>query len=247
MTLIDYFDRVSIIHLPEREDRYRALGRELRRLGIDIGGPKVEIPYAPRPADAHGYASRGVYGSFLSHYDILKRARADGIETVWVLEDDAIFSRRLARDQERFVDFLRRTPWDFCYFGHTLSHELHGQPRGLIPYSGSFDWAHCYAVHARVLPRLLAYLDETTLNPPEHPRGGRMYIDAAYTYFRGHNPDVVSLVANPVLSLQKGCTSSLVGGYWYDRLRLTRPFVALARAARDECWRRTGLVLKPVR
>ena len=52
---------------------------------------------------------------------------------------------------------------------------------------------------------------------------------------------MVSRVANPVLSLQMGCYSSHVGGYWYDQSAVTRPLVSLARSARDELWRRTGL------
>ena len=40
MNLYDYFDRISIIHLPERKDRYDALSKELRKPGIDIQGPK---------------------------------------------------------------------------------------------------------------------------------------------------------------------------------------------------------------
>lgn len=63
MKFIDYFDRISIIHLPERTDRYQALERELK--SIDIKHPKVRIPFAPRPDDAYGFTSKGVYGSFL--------------------------------------------------------------------------------------------------------------------------------------------------------------------------------------
>ncbi|MGE3819218.1 MAG: glycosyltransferase family 25 protein, partial [Isosphaeraceae bacterium] len=239
MKLIEYFDRACVIHLPERTDRYEALQRELRPLGMSLTDPKVRIPFAPRPDDAHGYTSRGVFGSFLSHYNILKEALADGIQSVWVLEDDAIFSRKMVRDQERLVETLRANPWDLCFFGHSLTTELEGVPKGLVHHGAPFRWAHCYAVHARILPRLIAYLDETMARPVGHPEGGKVYIDAAYSLFRKLNPDVVSLVANPVLSLQKGCYSSLGGGHWYDRSRVTRPLVSVARSARDELWRRT--------
>lgn len=241
MKLIEYFDRVCIVHLPEAVDRFRALERELRLLDVDIHDPKIRVPFAPRPEDANGYPSRGYYGGFLSHYGILKEAMQDGIETVWILEDDAIFSRRMAREQARIVDALRRTPWDFCFFGHSLSHELAGLEKGLVHSSAPFIWAHCYAVHARVLPRLLDYLERTMSNPPGHPEGGRVGVEAAYNLFRKFNPDIVSLMANPVLSLQKGGISSLAGSHWYDRNRAAIPFVSMARAARDELWRRTGL------
>ena len=44
MRFIDYFDRISIIHLPERTDRYEALECELKCIDIDIKHPKVRNP-----------------------------------------------------------------------------------------------------------------------------------------------------------------------------------------------------------
>ncbi len=240
MTLIDYFDRIAIIHLKERKDRYRALVGELRRMGIEITHRKVCIPDAPMPPEANGFPNKGVYGSFLSHLEILTSAQRDNLTSVWVLEDDAIFSHRFAREQQKIAKFLAQGNWDICYFGHSLTKELDSLEVGLPRYSGAFYWAHCYAVHARILPRLTEYLEETRQRPRGDPRGGKMYIDAAYTLFRKLNPDVLTLVGNPVLSLQRGSPSSLASGHWYDRYSLTRPAIELARVVRDECWRRTG-------
>lgn len=164
----------------------------------------------------------------------------DGVESVWILEDDAIFRSNFAANQEEVAAYLSGNDWDFCYIGHTLASELANLAHGLIPFSGPFFWAHCYAVHRRVLPRLVDYLEETLINPPGHPRGGKVYIDAAYTLFRRLYPDVITLVSNPVLSVQRGSPSSLVNGRWYDHYTLTRPLVAICRKMRDEVWRRTG-------
>ena len=240
MSLLDYFGRISIIHLKEREDRYRALVGELRRMGIKITHNKVCIPDAPKPAETGGFLNKGVYGNFLSHLEILQSARRDNLQSVWVLEDDAIFSRRFVREQFRIADFLARSEWDICYFGHALTKELDSLEIGLPRFSGPFRWAHCYAVHARILPRLVEYFEETLHRPPGHPSGGKLYSDAAHTLFRHFNPDVVTLVANPVLSVQRGSPSSLAHGHWYDRHPLARPAVIFARAMRDECWRWTG-------
>lgn len=241
MSLLEYFDRISIIHLKEREDRYGALVSELRRMGIGIMHTKVCIPEAPKPPDANGFPSKGIYGNFLSHLEILKSAQSDNLQTVWVLEDDAIFSRRFVREKSKIAEFLARSEWDICYFGHTLTHELGALEVGLPRYSGAFYWAHCYAVHARVLSRLIGYFEETLHRPPGDPRGAKMYVDAAHTLFRKFNPDVVTLVANPVLSVQRGSPSSLAGGRWYDRYAAARPVVKAARVLRDVCWRWTGL------
>jgi glycosyl transferase, family 25 len=243
MTLVDYFDRTCIINLPERPDRLRVIRKELRRCGGDDHPEKVQVPHAPKPDDANGFASRGVYGSYLSHFTILKDALRDGLQTVWILEDDATFSHRMVRDQARIVESLRGNPWDMCFFGHSLHRELRGMPRGLIRHTAGFRWAHCYAIHSRVLPRLIAYLEENMNSPPGGPRGGKMYIDPAYSFFRRLNPDVVSLVANPVMSVQRGSVSSLADSRWYDRSKPLVPLIALARSARDELWRWTGLHL----
>lgn len=45
--LAKYFDRIAVVHLPERVDRYRQLQSELHRIGIDIESPLIRIPYAP--------------------------------------------------------------------------------------------------------------------------------------------------------------------------------------------------------
>jgi glycosyl transferase, family 25 len=239
MNLYEYFDRIAIVHLPEREDRYEALSRELRRLNIDIRASKINIPFAPRPKDANGFPSRGVYGNFLSHLEIHKQALEDGLESVWVLEDDAIFSRRMVRSQEALAHELQHRKWDLCFFGHTLRKELAGQPPGLVPPTADFPWAHCYAVHSQVLPRLVDYLERTLDRPPGHPEGGKLYIDAAFTLFRRFNPDVIALVSNPRLSIQKGCFSSLNDRRWYDK-SVTRGLVSAARNLRDQWWRLSG-------
>jgi glycosyl transferase, family 25 len=237
MILYDYFDRVSIIHLPDRVDRYRSLSSELSQLGIDIRKPKVQIPHAPVPSDWKGWPSRGVYGNFLSHLGILRQALQDGLQTVWVLEDDAIFSRRMRREQQRLVEKLQESDWDFCFFGHSLKPELAEMPKGFVIPNAEFIWAHCYAVHARVLPRLVAYMEQALVLPAHHPEGSRLYIDAAFTIFRRLNPDVVTLVYNPALSVQKGCPSSLNDPKWYDTVAMTRPLVSFARSVRDHWWK----------
>jgi hypothetical protein len=237
MTLYEYFDRIAIIHLPDRRDRFLSLSTELRDMGIDIRQPKVQIPHAPIPSDWNGWPSRGVYGNFLSHLGILRQALQDGLQTIWVLEDDAIFSRRMRREQQALVETLKEREWDLCFFGHSLTHELAQQPTGFVAPNADFIWAHCYAVHARVLPRLVAYLEQAVTLPEHHPEGSRLYIDGAFTLFRRFNPDVVALVYNPALSIQKGCTSSLNDPKWYDTVAVTRPLVSLARRARDHWWK----------
>jgi glycosyl transferase family 25 len=244
MGLLNYFDRLAIIHLPDREDRLRALTKELRACGIDINDPKVVIPHAPMPATANGFRSRGVYGSFLSHLEILEAAYKDGLETVWTIEDDAIFSKKFRLQQERIASYLRENEWDLCFIGHSGGIDGEGipeSPTGLMRYSGPFIWAHSYAVHRRIMPRLIEFVRSSSEREEGHPEGGKIYIDAAYFFFRQFNPDVVSIVSSPCLSVQKGSESSLNARKIHDRIFGVRSLANLARAIRDECWRQGWL------
>jgi GR25 family glycosyltransferase involved in LPS biosynthesis len=236
MGILDYFDRLAIVHLPDRTDRYRALQRELSRIGIDIEGPKVKIPDPPMPATANGFTSRGVYGSFLSHLEIIEGAYRDGLDTVWVLEDDAIFSRKFNAQQAGLAEYLRSNAWDQLFIGHTVLEDLPASPTGLLRYSGPFIWAHCYAVHRRIMPRLIEYLRNTIERETGHPEGGKVYIDAAYFLFRQQNPDVICVVSSPCYSVQKGSQSSLNNPRWYQRPQFGAA-VNLGREIRDEFWR----------
>ena len=234
--LLDYFDRLAIIHLPDRVDRFRAIRRELASIGVDINDPKVSIPDPPMPESAHGYVSRGVYGSFLSHLDILETAYRDGLETVLVLEDDAIFSKKFRKQQSTVCQHLRENLWDFCFIGHSWDPSFPNSPTSLMRYSGPFIWAHAYAVHRRIMARWIDYLQKTTEREEGHPDGGKVYIDAAQYLFRHFNPDVICVVSSPCFSVQKGSPSSLNAQKWFKRF----PFkiaVDAGRVLRDEAWR----------
>jgi GR25 family glycosyltransferase involved in LPS biosynthesis len=110
--LFSYFGGVAIINLPERTDRLSKLEAELERVGLDVYGPKVCIPVAPRPIDANGFSSRGVYGNLLSHLSILAKAIAQDLEPVLILEDDAIFNHSFNNMQPTIVQALRENNWD---------------------------------------------------------------------------------------------------------------------------------------
>jgi glycosyl transferase, family 25 len=245
MSLLDYFERMAIIHLPDRQDRFRALSQELSRIGIDINGPKATIPQPPMPEGDNGFPSKGIYGNFLSHLEILENAYRDGIESIWVLEDDAIFSERFRTQQSQIAQYLRDNEWDLFFIGHSISKGLPASPTGLLQFAGPFLWAHSYAVHRRIMPRLIDYLRQTIDREVGHPDGGKMYIDATYFLFRKFNPDAICIVTSPCLSVQKGSRSSLNTARWYDRKSSTVRLVNFARGIRDESWRQGWLRIGP--
>jgi hypothetical protein len=52
--LIEYFNRVAIISLPESRQRLASLMAGLQYLGIPTAHPKLQFPKVPRPAEADG-------------------------------------------------------------------------------------------------------------------------------------------------------------------------------------------------
>lgn len=241
--LLEAVDAIEIIHLPERADRHRQLAGELRKIGISIDGPQVHIPHAPRPDDPHGFPSRGVYGNFLSHLGILKRALDRDSPRVMVLEDDAIFRSRL-RDHEfqrRLVEELKQPGWGMCFLGHSLRLPRNRSAQLLVESREHFRWAHCYIVNGTCLRSLVDYLEAVIERPRGHPLGGKMYIDGAFCLFRDQHASFRTLVAQPVLSNQRGSPSSLGTRRWYHHVPLADAVSKTARDLRDEVWRRTGV------
>jgi glycosyl transferase family 25 len=241
--LLDAVDSIEIIHLPERVDRHAQLIGELRRLGMDPDDPRIRIPYAPKPADPHGFPSRGVYGNFLSHLDILRRARDRNAARMMVLEDDAIFRSRLRNPdfQSQIVSELHEPGWGMCFLGHSLRLPRPSQSRLFIESTEHFRWAHCYIVNGPCLGPLVAYLEAVIERPRGHPLGGQMYIDGAFCLFRDQHPNLRTLVANPVLSNQRGSPSSLGTRHWFHHLPMVGSMARFARDVRDELWRRSGI------
>ena len=223
--LLDSFERVYIINLPERTDRYAQIEQELASIGIPIDSDKIRIMAGQWSDSANGFTSLGAYGNFMSHLRILREAAADRLHNVWVLEDDATFRHRLRSTelQSLVASRLAQDDWDLAYLGHCIdpaflkphAHEL------FVPVASDLEflWAHCYAVSALGLPELLAYLEETLVNPPGHPRGGRMYIDGALNMYRRQHPKATTLVSPMNLSYQRGSASSLAGRKIYDKLK----------------------------
>lgn len=233
-TIFEAFSRVEIIHLAERRDRYEALRKELLRFGFPI--ERANIPDAPKPEDANGFPSRGVYGNFLSHLDIIRRAEADRLESVLILEDDAIFRTAIGSRASEIAETIRTLDWDILYIGHSIRQPPPSE-NGFVACSGPFYWAHCYAVRASAVARLARFLEQVIERPAGHPLGGKMYIDGAFTLFRQQNPDLKFSISSPRLSIQRGSESSLGKSTGFGRL----PFISALRSMRDELWRH-GLI-----
>jgi glycosyl transferase family 25 len=231
--LLQSFDRICIINLPERIDRRHAVTRELQRQGLAVDGDRVRVVGAIRPDDAGEFPSTGARGCFLSHLKVLRQARADGVQRLLVLEDDVMFNAALV-NAGSLGAALARDEWQLAYPGHA-------QP----PLPGPLRWerseaplvcAHCYAVRGDALDIVIGHLEACLVRPAGHPLGGAMHYDGALTMLRQTRPELITLLASRSLAGQRSSRSDIIGPSWLDRGPLAA-VAAWVRGARNQ-WRR---------
>jgi glycosyl transferase family 25 len=209
--------------------------RELERHAMPPEPGRVEFFEAARRESAEGFPTPGLHGCFLSHLGVLKRARADGLSRVLVFEDDCQLTRRLGAYQDSIVEQLRSQPWDLVYLGHELDLgpvDPKAPPR-LSRYSRDIGLLHFYGVNHTVFDRLIGFLEASIHRPPGHPEGGPMSPDGAFSYFRRLNPDVVALVASPILGWQRSSRNDNHPLPWVDRYPVVRDLMSLARRTKS--------------
>jgi len=228
MKLNDIFDRIAIINLPERSDRRSQVAAELAQCGLSLEAPGVSLFRAIRPEGPGDFPSLGARGAYLSHLAVLRAARADGIRRLLVLEDDLVIERSLDAALPHLAPVLAGDDWDIAYLGHLDPRE--GAVPAFVTTDAPQQCLHFVAINVRCLDALIDYLEACLLRPAGHPDGGAMHVDGAISMFRARHPACRTLLALPSLGRQRPSRSDITDNRWYDRSRLLRGFVAVARA-----------------
>ena len=228
-SLPELFGAALVINLADRVDRRRAIENEFRKVGWN----SVLFFPAFKFDDAAGFPHVGWRGCFYSHLGCLQFAQQSGIESILVFEDDVALSSSIVRLTPLIEDALDNLRWDFLYFGH--------EKTGAIPrannrtehvdfecYKNELLTAHFYAVHKRIIPRLIAHFERNAGTVPHDGSYGPMPADGAYNTFRVFNEDVVTYIANPKLGWQRPSRSDLAPGR-LDNLTMLRPLLGRVR------------------
>ena len=126
----DYFDKIYVLNLLEREDRRQFIVGELKAWGVYdrlISDGKLEIieaiklPWVKEPVvkavndngfgtfRSYGVHNVGLYNCTCEHYKIIKRSLLKGYNRILILEDDAC----LLKDMPRFLEALDTMPQSF--------------------------------------------------------------------------------------------------------------------------------------
>lgn len=159
------FDRVVVITLFDREDRWFDFMRRLpsdwpfrpplRFMARD--GRKMTIP-------VWWTAGEGAWGCYQSHTAILEDCINDGIESVLILEDDALFLPNFVADWNAFFNQLP-SDWQYLYLGGQHIELESGLPQAVSEWvyrPFNVNRAHAYAVKGRpMIKRILNHLHDT--------------------------------------------------------------------------------------
>lgn len=170
--LASFFDRVYVINLARRRDRWT---RFMQRLPRDWPFKTPErfnaIDGQLCPPPPWWKQGAGAWGCYRSHLAILERCLNEAVRSVLILEDDAVFCDGFS---ERVAEVLRELPsdWGMLYLGgQHLKTETH-PPEKLTAHvyrAYNINRTHAYAVrggeHMRVVYQHLCKRD---WNPRHH-------------------------------------------------------------------------------
>ncbi|NJD33512.1 MAG: glycosyltransferase family 25 protein [Betaproteobacteria bacterium] len=234
---MEQFQRCVIVNLPERIDRRREMDFELGQAGLAADGARIRYFRAVRPADAGEFPSLGARGCFMSHLGILKEAIRDDLDNILVMEDDLALDPRVCAAPHAMLGRLKDGCWDFAYFGHVEPTEDRATP-GWQETRAPLATTHFYALNRRVLRPLHDHLEDCLRRPSGHPLGSPMHVDGAYSLFRLHHPDVITLMATPSLGGQRSSRSDIFPNKWYDRMPFIRQLAGMARGIKNRAGRK---------
>jgi len=167
MTINEMFDRVVVINLDRRPDRLNKITKQLNGLGIAFERFSAVDDGEP------------VESCKKSHQAVLSKARADGLGSILILEDDALFGEDFLSEFEKMRRELPNS-WDMLYLGGTIMNR--------DPYSNMLIRSkrtlslHAYAVNSKAFDILL--------------RPSRGHIDWSYTYL---HEQIEAYVCSPAL------------------------------------------------
>ncbi|GAB4265021.1 MAG: hypothetical protein Kow0013_12740 [Pararhodobacter sp.] len=235
--LLDAFERIVVINLPERADRRRGLEAELRKIGLSLSHPSVVLFPAIRPQAAAGFPSIGAHGAFRSHLGVLERMLAEGWRRILVLEDDMGLAADSAARLPGLAAALAARDWGLVY-GHPGDLPDRLPPpdtEGLVvlPADLGLIQLHFLGVDRGAAQIAAPALRAMLGRPAGSPEGGPMHVDGALNWIRRSHPDLVALAAAPAIAVQRASRSDIAPPRWFDRMPLLRDLAGLARRLRQ--------------
>jgi len=114
------FDRVVCLNLAERKDKKLIMEKKFSELGIDVQWysavqfgfiPKIVTPIVNSKVGHFNLQMPYEIGASLSHYHIIKQAFLEGVENLFVFEDDVKFHKDFNTKLDNYFSDLK-SDWD---------------------------------------------------------------------------------------------------------------------------------------
>ncbi|MBI1389927.1 MAG: hypothetical protein GC154_15915 [bacterium] len=176
MDVKHFFDHVVCINLDRRGDRWRRFQENV----ASAGWPFVEIERFSAvdghkvPSPGWWRAGGGAWGCHQSHVRILQQAIQDGMQSLLILEDDAVLPQRFP---EVIEAFLSRVPadWDAIMLGgqHLRPPEIVDEGTPEIVQVRNGNRTHAHALRGNYIKDAYRHL----CNYPEHAQRPRFHVD----------------------------------------------------------------------
>lgn len=114
--LNQYFDKIVCINLLERKDKKEFIEQRFNKLGIEVEWyHPIKYEFIPNIVEgivsskkAHFNYKEQPYevGAALSHYHVIKTALLEGVENLFVFEDDAVFHKDFNKLIPKYIDAI---------------------------------------------------------------------------------------------------------------------------------------------
>jgi hypothetical protein len=159
--LAEIFDRVVVVNLARRSER---LTRFWQTLGNDWPFRRPErfeaVDGSAVPAPREWQQGAGAWGCMLSHRQVIRSAIADNLDSILILEDDAIPAPGFA---ESAASFFSRVPsnWDCLMLGGQHLRRPKSIEPGVVQCT-STNRTHAFAVARNMMPGLLKFWETVT-------------------------------------------------------------------------------------
>lgn len=234
-SLMDYFQQVYVINLPNRRDRRREITGQMEKIGLSFSQPNILLFSAVRPDSPGDFPSIGARGCFLSHLKILQHAYSKGFERILIFEDDLNFAADFKERIDKVISELEFYDWSVFYGGYFLQDSLESEKGGeLVPVSPSkvVQTSHFVGFRGPAIGEAISFLEKMLTRPAGDPKGGPMHVDGAYNWFRRAFPSKLTLLAAPELGYQRSSRTDIHELRWFDRMPVVDLTVASLRKLR---------------
>lgn len=233
MILNKLFDKIYLINLDRRKDRYEQFlkfadkynlvfervsgfdGSALINENFTYGNKKISFTknefYKHEPGNFFGIENfheryfRGQVGCLISHLETLKLAKKNNYKSILILEDDVVFCENF---ESKLNNIYNNFPndWDMFYLSGSLIKE--GKKYNYYSELISTHTTHCYAVNSSAYDILIKLLENNIFTKP---------VDSSYVSIQ---ESLKSFISMPIISYQESGFSDIHNSHAsYDSIK----------------------------